>query len=142
MKLKFENKKVQIDMRTHLKKAVKDFDQNNLKPVSTLVRNNLRKIGMNSPRVSEEKRAQFHSIVMLLMCVAIRSRKDIQSAISFLSQRVNACTDKDCNKLRRLIRYIAGMIDIISCIRATSVFMIMHFVDATCIAYNDFRSRL
>ena len=41
MKLKFENKKVQIDMRMHLKKVVNDFDQKNLKPVNTPARNNL-----------------------------------------------------------------------------------------------------
>ena len=41
MKLKFENKKVQIDMRMYLKKAVDDFDQKNLKLVNTPARKNL-----------------------------------------------------------------------------------------------------
>ena len=77
MKLKFEDKKVQIDMRKCLKKAVEDFEQINLKPVNTPVRNNLRKIDDGSPKVNEERRAKFHSIVMLLMCVAIRGRRDI-----------------------------------------------------------------
>ena len=85
MKLKFENKKVQIGMRTRLKKAVDDFDQKNLKPVSTPARNNLQEIDANSPKMNEAKRARFRSTVMLLMHAAIRGRKGTQSAISFLS---------------------------------------------------------
>ena len=118
IKLKFEDKKVQIDMRTHLKKAVEDFGQTNLKPVNTPARNNLRKIDDESPKVSEERRARFHSIVMLLICVAIRGRRDMQPAISFLSQRVNACTEEDWDKLKRLIYYIVGTMNLMSCIGA------------------------
>ena len=77
MKLKFEDKKVQIDMRTYLKKAAEDFRQINLKPVNTLARNNLRKIDDELPKVNKERRAKFHSIVILLICVTIRGRRDI-----------------------------------------------------------------
>ena len=88
--------------------------------------------------MSEEKRARFYSIVMLLMYIAIRGRKDIQPTISFLSQRVNVCTDEDYHKLRRLMRYIAGIMDMMSYIGATDLFVMVHFVDTAYAMHNDF----
>ena len=131
---------MQIDMRTCLKKAAEDFGQINLKPVNTLARNNLRKIDDGSSKVSEQRQAKFHSIVMLLMHVAIRGRRDIQPTISFLSQRVNACTEEDCDKLKRLIRYIAGTMGIMAHIGATDLSVLMHFADAAYAVHDDYCS--
>ena len=127
-------------MRTYLKKATEDFGQNNLKPANTPARNNLRKINDESSKVNEERRAKFHSIVMLLIHIAIRRKRDMQPAISFLLQRVNACTKEDCNKLKRLIYYVVGTIDMIAFIGAKDLFVLMRFVDTAYAVYNDFRS--
>ena len=69
---------------------------------------------------------------MLLMHAAIQGRKDIQPAISFLSQRANACTDEDCDKLRRLMRHIAGTMGMMTRIGATDLRVMIHFADAAC----------
>ena len=77
---------------------------------------------------------------MLLTHAAIRGRRDIQPIISFLSQRVNVWTEEDYNKLKRLIQYILGMIDLMTWIGATYLFVMIHFIDVVCATYNDFRS--
>ena len=51
---------------------------------------------------------------------------------------VNVCTDKDYDKLRRLMRYIAETMDMMSYIGATDLFVMMYFADATYAACDNF----
>ena len=77
MKLEFlRDKRVKVDIKEYLLKAVDEFGEE-LTPVTTPAKNNLINVDPNSPKVEEEKRARFHSIVMLLMYVALRGRRDL-----------------------------------------------------------------
>ena len=86
MKLKFNNKKVSIDMRECLNKAVDDFDDIGLVGLETPAKNNLKVIKLGSPIIDEERRNKFHSIAMLIAHVEQRGRRDLQPICSFLSQ--------------------------------------------------------
>ena len=52
------------------------------------------------------------------------------------------CTEEDCDKLRRLIHYVTGTMDLMACIGATDLLVLMHFIDAAYAIYNDFRSHI
>ena len=64
----------------------------------------------------------------------------MQLTILFLSQRVNAHTEEDYNKLKRLIRYVVGTMDLIACIGAIDLLVLMYFFDAAYAMCNDFWS--
>ena len=80
-------------MRERLKKAVDMFGEPNLTPVMSPARNDLQHIDLDSTKINESKRKLFHSIVLLLMHVSHRERRDMQLAIPFLSGRVNFSTE-------------------------------------------------
>ena len=85
MQLMFEDRKVGIDVRSHLEKKLQEFMEEGLTPVSTLAKCDLRDLNEGSPKVSENRRAQFHSLVILTMCVSHRGRRCLQSTVIFLS---------------------------------------------------------
>ena len=54
----------------------------------------------------ETVRQEFHQRVAKLLYLAKRTRPDCLTAVSFLATRVQKCTQSDCDKLDRLMRYI------------------------------------
>ena len=54
---------------------------------------------------------------------------------------MNACTEEDYDKLKRLIRYIVGTIGVMAHIGATNLLVLMHFVDAAYAVHDDYRSQ-
>jgi len=60
-------------------------------------------------RVLEEERAlAFHHTVAQLLFMATRARRDIQTAMAFLTTRVKASGDDDWGKLKRVLKYLNG----------------------------------
>ena len=94
-----------------LKKAVKLFGEPDFTPVTLPARKYLTDIDANAPKLEETKRKNFHSIVMMLMCMSHRGRRALQFGISFLLGRLNVSTEQDYEKLRRIIRCVLDSID-------------------------------
>ena len=94
-----ENRTLEVDMRSYLKEAIVDFGEGNLKPTITPAKLNLFSIDDDSPLVNKKDRVKFHSIVMKLICVSYRGRKDIQLVTTFLASRVNCYIIEDYGKL-------------------------------------------
>ena len=63
----------------------------------------------NSDKVlPEEQAVQFHHTVAQLLFLSARARRDIQTAVAFLTTRVNQPDEDDWGKLRRVILYLNG----------------------------------
>ena len=60
---------------------------------------------------NEKMRVWFHSVVAKLSYLAKRAKPECLTAIAFLATRVTKCTEDDLEKLRRVLRYIAGTRD-------------------------------
>ena len=61
-----------------------------------------------SPLLSEKKKMDFHTLVAKGLFVCRRARPDIHTMIAALCTRVQAPTDKDWEKLERLLKYLNG----------------------------------
>ena len=62
--------------------------------------------------LAEEKlRVWFHSVVAKLSYLAKRTKPECLAAIAFLATRVTKCTEDDIEKLKRVLRYVAGTRD-------------------------------
>ena len=83
----------------------------------------------DSPKAKKTRGNFFHSIVMLLMCVSHRGRRDIQLAMTLFSVRLNCVTEQDCKKLRRVIRCILDSIDELLFLGAIDMDILMNLIE-------------
>ena len=56
----------------------------------------------------EDRRVWFHSVVAKLSYLARWPKSECLTAVAYLATRVTKCTEDDLEKLRRVLRYIAG----------------------------------
>ena len=142
IKMRFlENRTLEVDMRSYLEEAVVDFDEGNLKPATTPAKLKLFSIDDDSLLVNEEDRVKFHSIMMKLMCASYHRRKDMQLVATFLAGRVNCCAMEDYGKLRRLICYIIGAMDLLLYLGMDDCGKMINFIDASFACRDDFKSQ-
>ena len=66
-----EDKTLEVGMKEYFEKEIEEFGET-LTTVNTPAKSVLLQVDENSPKVKECERKRFHSIVMLIMCVALR----------------------------------------------------------------------
>ena len=59
-------------------------------------------------RLNEEQALAFHHTVAQLLFMATRARRDIQTAVAFLTTRVKSPDEDDWGKLKRVLKYLNG----------------------------------
>jgi hypothetical protein len=97
-------------------------------------------VDINSPLLPPDKAKTFHSVVAKLIYVGTRARTDILLALSFLCGRVASPTKEDEQKLKRLLRYLYGTIDLTLRLGADSLNQFATWVDASFAVHPDMRS--
>ena len=75
---------------------------------ATPATNSLFEIDPSSSPLDNEESLLFHSKVAKLLYLALRTRPDILTCVSFLTTRVKAPTVEDNKKMDRLLRYLKG----------------------------------
>ena len=101
---------VEILMKQYILECIKVFYEK-MKRVTTPAKSSLFEI-IDEVEMKTEKQEIFHHIVAKLLYVSKRARVDIDLAVSFMCTRVSRSTEEDWGKLRRLLNYISGTIDI------------------------------
>ena len=76
-----ENKKLKILMKGHIEEAINNFNEEITRTAPTPARKDLFEIDEKSERLSDSDAENFHSVVALLLFIAIRARVDILLAI-------------------------------------------------------------
>jgi len=72
---------------------------------------NLYYVNEESTELCEHKKQIFHHIVAKMLHICKRVRLDLQVTIGFLCTRVRAPTQQDWLKLKRLLQYVYGTLD-------------------------------
>ena len=93
-----------------------------------------------STKLDEERAENFHSVVALLLFVSRRCRLDIQTALAFLTTRVSEPTLDDWNKLKRVLQYLRGTIDLKLTLGADDILKAKTWVDVSYGVHDDCRS--
>lgn len=97
---------VKVSMKAMVEEAIEIYGaQGTAKTPAT---SNLFRVSPNSPKLSDQDREKFHSMVQRLFYISKRARPDILTAVSFLTTRVSSPTEEDNNKLIRVLRYLDG----------------------------------
>ena len=104
-----EASKVKINMKKFLNEVISESNITSI--AETPAAENLFNISDNSPLLNDTDREKFHSTVAKLLYAGVRVRPDILLPIIFLSSRVTKATTEDAKKLRRVLRYLNGTVD-------------------------------
>ena len=82
---------------------------------------NLFDVDSESPLLEGKEFDTFQSIVAKLLYVAIRARLDMLLPVAFLCTRVTKSTKQDQMKLKHVLEYVKGSIDLVYTMGAESL---------------------
>ena len=94
---------VRINMCKYLSSIIADFPEQITGVSATPAADHLFKVREDGKKLSEEQADAFHHTVYQLLFAANRARQDIQTAVSFLTTRVQAPDEDDWGKLKRVL---------------------------------------
>ena len=99
---------VKINMTKYLTKVIVDFPEEIIGKAATPAGDHLFKVRDEGRKLNEEQADAFHHTVYQLLFVANRARRDIQTAVSFLTTQVQAPDEDDWGKLKQVLKYLNG----------------------------------
>jgi len=129
-----------ITMKEYLKEALSESGMAITREVATPAQKCLFEVDEESPFLSQNEAEIFHSVVAKLIYVSIRARADLLLAVSFLCTRVSKSTKQDQKKLRRVLEYINGSMDVEYTIGADDMGKMRSWVDAAFAVHPDMKS--
>jgi hypothetical protein len=96
-------------MCKYLSNVIADFSEEITGVPATPAADHLFKVREDDKKLSKEQADAFHHTVNQLMFAANRACQDIQTAVSFLTARVQAPGEDDWEKLKRVSKYLNCM---------------------------------
>ena len=88
-------------------------------------------------KISAKMKKAFHHSVAQLLFVATRVRRDIQTAVAFLTTRVKKPDEDDWGKLKRVLRYLKGTLHMKLKLSVENLGIIRWWVDASYNVHDD-----
>ena len=130
MDLEIRNKWVHMHMKDYLLDCIEDFPEEIPSAAKTLATKSLMRECKESDSIDRYKSEIFHSVVKKLLHVAKRSRLDLQISLGFICTRVRSPNKGDWKKLKRILQYIYGTIDLERILLLDSFTNMNKFIDA------------
>ena len=138
MDLEFkENGTVEILMKEYIKECIEVFGER-MRRVTTPAKSSLFEI-KDKVEMSVERQEICQHIVAKLLYISKRARVDIDLVVSFMCTRVSMRTEEDWDKLRRLLNYLSGTIDMPRVIGANSMGTMETYVDVSYAVHHDMK---
>jgi len=106
-----KKKRVHINMKQYLQECIDSYGESIMSNATTPSTKQLMEINDESSVLEDFRKDKFHHIVAKLLHISKRARLDLQVSIGFLCTRVQRPTVDDWKKLRRVLQYIRGTID-------------------------------
>ena len=105
-----DKRTVKVSQIKYLHNIIYEFPEKIGEPAATPAADHLFKVrDPEDARYLDEERAQvFHRTTAQLLFLSSRSRRDIQTAVAFLTTRVKGPDEDDWGKLKRVLRYLKG----------------------------------
>ena len=135
-----KTKTAKIIMSSYLREAIEESGMSIIREAATPATHNLFEVGENSQPLQVKDADTFRRIVCKLLYVGIRARSDILTALAYLTTRVSKPNAHDYKKLRRLLEYLNGTLEMALTIGATSLNKMYTWIDASYATHHDMRS--
>ena len=141
MDIKYTDKRTAvINMKRYLQEAIDECGLELQREASTPARRSLFEVDPTSTPLEKGAAETFHRIVAKLLYVSIRARMDLLLAIGFLCTRVSKSTIQDQSKLRRVLEYVKGTLDLEYTLGAEGMDKLQTWVDASYAVHPDMKS--
>eukprot|EP00804_Cyclotella_cryptica_P030533 CCRYP_020167-RC/>CCRYP_020167-RC protein AED:0.22 eAED:0.15 QI:0/-1/0/1/-1/0/1/0/594 len=129
----------QVDMSHYVKEILDGFCEEVTKTSATPHSDSLFTIKADDEAVylPEEQAMQFHRTTAQLLFLSTRARKDIQTAVSFLTTRVKRPDEDDWKKIRKVLEYLNGTIDLKLRVEVKDLRVMRWYVDAAHMVHWD-----
>jgi hypothetical protein len=128
-----------ITMKDYLEEAITESGLDISRPASTPANRTIFEVDDTSEPLSREESEAFHSVSAKLLYVSLRAQVDLLLAIAFLCTRVSKSTKQDQSKLKRVLQYIKGTMDLEYTVGADDMGKIRTWVDASYAVHPDMR---
>jgi hypothetical protein len=136
-------KKVRINMWDYLRKVIKEFPEEITGVCATPASDYLFKVQEDRRKLSKELAEVFHHTVYQLLFVANRARRDIQTAVLFLTTWVKAPNQDNWGKLVRVLKYLNCTCYMKLILSTDEMKFTVHwYVDGSHQVYKDCRGRI
>ena len=124
---------IRVTMVNYLKNIIGDLTEEISTTSSTSDSDHLFVVHPNNERklLYEERATAFHHEVAQLMFAVPWSRKDIQTAVTFLTMKMRSPEVDEWHKLRLLLKYLRGKIQTPLILRVNSLNVIKWWVNAS-----------
>ena len=132
---------VKVSMIKYLSSILDGFSEELGKPVSNPAADHLIQIRdeKEAKFLSEEKARDFHHVVAQLLFLANQARRDIQTAVAFLTTRVKNPDKDDWGKLRRVLKYLKGTLYMKLTLTISDLSIIRWWIDASDRTHHDLK---
>eukprot|EP00804_Cyclotella_cryptica_P017574 CCRYP_006738-RC/>CCRYP_006738-RC protein AED:0.40 eAED:0.33 QI:0/-1/0/1/-1/1/1/0/582 len=129
----------QVDMSNYIKGILEEFPEELTRKSPSPHTDNLFTVKdkEETKELDEDKAMQFHRTTAQLLFLATRARKDIQTAVSFLTTRVKSPDNNDWDKLKRVLQYLQTTQTLKLRIQVDDLRIMRWFVDAAHMVHWD-----
>ncbi|EJK77391.1 hypothetical protein THAOC_00781 [Thalassiosira oceanica] len=136
-----ETGKVKISMEGYEKQIQDDFSEVLEGYVETPASDHLFQVRPENERklIPETRAREFHKKVAQLLFLCCRSRRDIRTAVSFLTTRVKQPDEDDWNKLVRVLRYLRRNPGLPLTLEASDMTVVEWWIDASFAVHQDYK---
>ena len=141
MSVELKDGQVKICMKDYLKEAIQAFGEPINSCAKTPASKDLFEVNVNDAPLDIQRSKTFHTVVAKLLYISKRARVDLQVAVGFLCTRVKSPTVQDWRKLKRLLQYVNGTMDIERIISLNNLLHLDYYVDASHAVHPDMRSQ-
>jgi hypothetical protein len=131
---------VQIMMKEYLMEAIEESGMKIERTAATPAKKDLFDVDDSAAALGKEEAEVFHSVIAKLLYVSLRARMDILLPIIFLCTRVSKSTIEDQAKLKRVLEYIYGTMDLTHTLGADDLSAFRTWVDASYAIHPDMKS--
>jgi hypothetical protein len=131
--------KVSISQRDYLEEILGELPKDMGGVATSPAAAHLFEVSSTPDLLPVEAAEMFHCNVAKLLFVSERSRPDIQTAVAFLSTRVKAPDRDDYKKLRRVMQYLRGSLDLTRTMEADGTGIARWWIDASFAVHPNMR---
>eukprot|EP00804_Cyclotella_cryptica_P010072 CCRYP_018045-RB/>CCRYP_018045-RB protein AED:0.27 eAED:-0.33 QI:0/-1/0/1/-1/1/1/0/595 len=132
-----EKGKCKVSMEGYTKEIIDSFPEVIRGTSATPAADHLFKTRENGKKLPEEQAAAFHRTTAQLLFLGGRARRDIQTAVAFLTTRVKVPDEDDWGKLKRVLKYLNGTMDMGLHLSVENLGIVRWYVDASYATHED-----
>jgi hypothetical protein len=136
----FRKGKVKIKMLDYVDKMLADLPAEMDGEAPSTAANHLLTVNDDQTKVDENKAQSFDTYVAKTLFLCKRARPDIQTAVAFLSTRVNSCNEDDDKKLIRMLQFLRATRGDLLTLSAYSLHNVRWWVDGSYDFHPNMRS--